>query len=486
MSILSALRTQTDSIDDLAALPQAMIMQMAQRKQIREDMIAPILSRKAEMAEASARNQALKAQGQQPTIMEQLMQRNAVAEQPAPEQQTDVGIGQLPVNPGMFQEQSMAGGGIVAFAKGDLVEEMTEEERAEYIRNNPYLQRSQAIANIPAGFADFIKEYNPITGSKFREGISGLFSGDGMSTYEKGRKARTGEIPMFVGDKPTEKGNLVAEGKMRPDQNLQEVKNAEKRLADDAMKKFDQDTIAFEKERAAKLAANTNTLAGNVTTKNKEKPIEAVKEDALSKYEKMLMDAGESSKDAREDAKYMRLLEAGLNIMGGESPYALANIGKGASAAAKGYGEDVRGLRKEERERLKDLIEIQKERADVANKEKMLEVQRLAATKPSSVEFLAQLYKTDPELASKIQGQGKAGVMTFEEAYKAIAIDPKNMALSEIEKAQKARELMNLSTLGGGVQAQLPPGIPANSVQIGTSKGKPVYKAPDGKQYVVS
>jgi hypothetical protein len=89
-------------------------------------------------------------------------------------------------------------------------------------------------------------------------------------------------------------------------------------------------------------------------------------------------------------------------------------------------------------------------------------------------------------LASKIQGQGKAGVMTFEEAYKAIAIDPKNMALSEIEKAQKARELMNLSTLGGGVQAQLPPGIPANSVQIGTSKGKPVYKAPDGKQYVVS
>jgi cell fate (sporulation/competence/biofilm development) regulator YmcA (YheA/YmcA/DUF963 family) len=123
MSILSALRTQTDSIDDLAALPQAMIMQMAQKKQIREDMIAPILSRKAEMAEASARNQALKSQGQQPTVMEQLMQRNAVAEQPAPEQQTDVGIGQLPVNPGMFQEQSMAGGGIVAFEGGGGVEE---------------------------------------------------------------------------------------------------------------------------------------------------------------------------------------------------------------------------------------------------------------------------------------------------------------------------------------------------------------------------
>lgn len=138
MSILSALRTQTDSIDDLAALPQALIMQMAQKKQIREDMLAPILSRKAEMAEASARNQALKAQGQKPTVMEQLMQRNAVAEQPAPVEQTDVGIGQLPVNPGMFQEKSMAGGGIVAFEEGGGVgeEELTDAQLIAEMRKD--------------------------------------------------------------------------------------------------------------------------------------------------------------------------------------------------------------------------------------------------------------------------------------------------------------------------------------------------------------
>jgi hypothetical protein len=333
---------------------------------------------------------------------------------------------------------------------------MTEEERAEYIRNNPYLQRSQAIANIPAGFSDFIKEYNPITGSKFREGVADFFSSDGMSTYEKGRKARTGEIPMFVGDKPTEKGKLVAEGKMRPDQNLQEVKNAEKRIAaqNADFSKFDDATAAFEKERAAKLAANKSTLAGNVTTK--EKPVEAIKEDALSKYEKMLMDAGESSKDAREDAKYMRLLEAGLNIMGGESPYALTNIGKGASAAAKGYGEDVRGLRKEERERLKDLMEIQKERADADYKAKLLRIQELAATKPSAVIELANLYKTNPELARLVQGQGKAGIMTFEEAYKIVAADLKNANLSDTEKVQKARDLMAASSGGGSATVAIP------------------------------
>ena len=55
MSILGALKQQTESIDDLAKLPQVMIMQMAQRGQIREDMLAPILSRKAEMADAVAR-----------------------------------------------------------------------------------------------------------------------------------------------------------------------------------------------------------------------------------------------------------------------------------------------------------------------------------------------------------------------------------------------------------------------------------------------
>jgi hypothetical protein len=164
------------------------------------------------------------------------------------------------------------------------------------------------------------------------------------------------------------------------------------------------------------------------------------------------MDAGESSKAAREDAKYMRLLEAGLNIMGGESPYAFSNIGKGAASAAKGYGEDVRGFRKEDRERIKDLMEIQKERADADYKAKLLRVQELAATKPSGTAEMINLFRTDPELARLVQGQGKAGVMTFEEAYKIVAADLKNASLSEAEKAQKARNLMALSA-GGGTSA---------------------------------
>lgn len=122
MSILGALKQQIESIDDLAKLPQAMIMQMAQKGQIREDMLAPILGRKAEMADAVARMQALQTAGQTPpTVMEQLMQANAMAEQPEME---TTGVAQLPV-----PEREYAGGGIIAFDEGGDVEEDDNEER---------------------------------------------------------------------------------------------------------------------------------------------------------------------------------------------------------------------------------------------------------------------------------------------------------------------------------------------------------------------
>jgi hypothetical protein len=116
MSILDAIKQQKSSIDDLAKLPQAMIMQMAQRKQIGEEMLAPILSRKAELADAFARQQSLQNAGQvPPTVVEQLMAKNAMAEQP---QMEDVGVAQLPI-----PDRQYAGGGIIAFDEGGDVEE---------------------------------------------------------------------------------------------------------------------------------------------------------------------------------------------------------------------------------------------------------------------------------------------------------------------------------------------------------------------------
>jgi soluble lytic murein transglycosylase-like protein len=154
MSILSALKeTQhaNNNLDDLAKLPQALIMQMAQNGQIPKDMVMPILGKKAEMVETAAKMKAaqgLAAQGgAQPTIMEQYMGQIAQAENPAPpmpqqqmqqpmSQQTaqqpmpqgpeDVGIATQATQP-----MSLAGGGIIAFEGGGDVDSDEDYQEAQ-------------------------------------------------------------------------------------------------------------------------------------------------------------------------------------------------------------------------------------------------------------------------------------------------------------------------------------------------------------------
>lgn len=63
--------------------------------------------------------------------------------------------------------------------------------------------------------------------------------------------------------------------------------------------------------------------------------------------------------EQKKEAASLRLLEAGLAIMGGTSPYAFVNIGKGASEAAKGFNEDMKEFRKLDREYRKELNQLQ-------------------------------------------------------------------------------------------------------------------------------
>jgi hypothetical protein len=158
MSILGALKRQTESIDDLAKLPQAMIMQMAQKGQIREDMLAPILGRKAEMADAIARMQALQGGNQTPpSVLEQVMATNAMAEQPEME---NTGVAQLPV-----PEREYAGGGIIAFAKGSLIDLDDDEidPYDDYAKAASIIQRANAM---PVGRSIFPQSYESALAEK--------------------------------------------------------------------------------------------------------------------------------------------------------------------------------------------------------------------------------------------------------------------------------------------------------------------------------
>lgn len=57
----------------------------------------------------------------------------------------------------------------------------------------------------------------------------------------------------------------------------------------------------------------------------------------------------EEIKGGKKEAVNLRLLEAGLGILGGESPYAFVNIGKGATPALQGLAKDIKDIQKETR-----------------------------------------------------------------------------------------------------------------------------------------
>lgn len=451
MSILDALRTQSNSIDDLAKLPQSMIMQMAQKGQIRQDMLAPILARKAEMAQAVANTRAMQQQGAaKPTVMDQLLNQNALAE--APESGRDLGVAQLPVREDMFT-QRMAGGGIVAFANNpdqpvseNMPTTMSEEER-KMLEQNPYLQRSRYLSELArsAGQAFTTPEnYNPLAlydryvGKPFSQAVDRFRNADMTNTFRTGQKARTGEIPMFVGNEPTTKGRMVAEGRMKPEENVLDVMKREREIAAFTPAQLQKQYEAQDKQEGFGIKSGNVSTTAKAGVKPKVEPAQAkaeptqakaAEEPLYSKYEKMLMDEREAAKGSREEAKWSRMLEAGLGILGGTSQYALENIGKGATPALKAYGEDLKGFRTEERGRVKDLLGIEgmrqeakraaetmalKERELTQDKDlrqQMIEVQRLAATKPNQTEQIISLGKSaglsDREIMGLLSGASK-------------------------------------------------------------------------------
>jgi hypothetical protein len=64
----------------------------------------------------------------------------------------------------------------------------------------------------------------------------------------------------------------------------------------------------------------------------------------------------EGSGKERDKAKAMAILQAGLGIMGGTSPNAFANIAQGVLPATQGYQQEIKGIRREDAARIKELM----------------------------------------------------------------------------------------------------------------------------------
>jgi hypothetical protein len=138
----------------------------------------------------------------------------------------------------------------------------------------------------------------------------------------------------------------------------------------------------------ASLAEFINQYKGLTAGSRTESPEEIAYREAVKK--------GSLSPEDIKQQQWMRMFQAGLGIMGGESPYAFTNIGKGSQEALKGYAED---LRAQQGQRMLDL----KTAAESARAKRSEELQ--------DVQGGAKLYESylDRELREKIAKDSQLG-----------------------------------------------------------------------------
>jgi hypothetical protein len=234
------------------------------------------------------------------------------------------------------EEMQYAGGGIVAFAKGDEVEDPFANLSFE-----DKLRLAQAQSESGDGIATKRGLFKPLSPLDAIQN----------SAFNKNIMSRT---------TPTTSSQVKS---MMP---ADEIKGNEQAL-------FDAESLA------RKIAPKGETLPtvgerGRMapTTKADLDSEGKTKENMYDKYEKMITEQAAQGKLDRQQDKYMRLLEAGLGIMGGTSQHALTNIGQGAMGAAKGYAQDKASYRKEDRDTIKELMGLGMKREEAERESQKL------------------------------------------------------------------------------------------------------------------
>lgn len=108
---------------------------------------------------------------------------------------------------------------------------------------------------------------------------------------------------------------------------------------------------------------------------------EKVKGQAFEEYKGMLQKEALEAGADRKQAKDMAMLKAGLAMMAGTSRHALENIGKGAMVGTEDYQAAVKDLKKAERERNKELANIEQARRAEALGDRDTAIRRLDAAR---------------------------------------------------------------------------------------------------------
>jgi hypothetical protein len=126
--------------------------------------------------------------------------------------------------------------------------------------------------------------------------------------------------------------------------------------------------------------------------------------EAFSQYAGMYKDMRGDNKKAREEAKYMALMQAGFGIAGGTSPNAFANINQGVQPAMAQYQSALKDIRKDDREALKGLVDLGLSKEQFLQKAQQMGIDVYKADKV----FEAHKYSADASIrAAGIRAAGE-------------------------------------------------------------------------------
>jgi hypothetical protein len=314
----------------------------------------------------------------------------------------------------------MAGGGPVHFQSGGISDifNMSKEEVADFMRRKLRMEQardafSKVPSAAPAAAAEAAKplsfmEYLKQGASKLRPGIGGmgvglpalLRSGD-LNEGEDAELERRRKMPPTLGTGPAPAANKPAPAAMSPADVQQEIQ----RLKNRPPMEMPPEEVAEEKPAAPEAPATVDPM-GNY----------------LGEYAAYLKDQKEAIAKDKEQNKYLALLQAGLGIMGGTSPYAGANIGQGAGQGVAAYlagqrqsSADTRALQQGMLGLTRAELYDKMHTADLAQKKELkAESNKTSAARQAASElegFGRQLTAIEAQIARSVDAGGKLAAM---------------------------------------------------------------------------
>ena len=372
--------------------------------------------------------------------------------------QAPQGVAALPSGMG---QQSFAGGGIVAFDEGskDAVKDPNADTSTD---DNAYLNRSrglvEGVKNLGSAFTN-PRNYDPITKlvldpTKAVQNWGQTPVGEQAAQFRDASNAR--DNVSFTNTKPN--ANKVYSGTQDQEDRESPARTI---LGQDPTKQMAEPGVVSPAMLKASLnQANVPTGAGADTgagARTGAKAADAAAQlgikqtdtgsDMFGKYQKLYDEQRAQAAADKEQSKWMRLLEAGLGIMGGTSQYALTNIAQGALPAAKGAASDIATYRKDTADANKELALLNMKQQEIKN-----DADKTGITQQHYQDW-ARIEQQKNGILAANGASSRAGIAEenrIMQAYKVLSAKPENMGKSEQDLYAMARTMVTGADQGGG------------------------------------